>query len=135
LKDFGLQKAIEEFCSRFARTGIALDCHCFPERLSPHLEMAIYRISQELVNNLVKHSGASRGRLEVYRDKDYVYIEAQDNGKGMKTSINDGDRKSKGIGLQTIQDRLKLLQGTLEIESSSQKGTLILIYLPLSPHR
>ncbi len=126
LKDFGLQKAIEEFCNRYAGTSIQLQCHCFEERLAAPLEMAIYRISQELVTNLVKHSGASNASLEVYRDKDYVYIEVQDNGKGMPTSKGmttdkgketvqrmDKNSRGAGIGLKTIQDRVTLLEGTL----------------------
>jgi signal transduction histidine kinase len=132
LKDFGLQKAIEEFCGRFARTCITLDCHCFPERLSSALEMIIYRTSQELVNNIVKHSGATRAALEVTRDRHFVYIEVKDNGKGMERGSTDHDRPGKGIGLRSIQDRVALLGGSLEIESAPGKGTLITIRLPLT---
>lgn len=136
LKDYGLQKAIEEFCSRFAQTGIQLRCHCFQERISPPLEMAIYRISQELVNNLVKHASASRGQLEVYRDKDYVYIEAQDNGKGLASDkLKDHAQSGKGMGLKAIQNQVALLEGSLEIEATPGKGTLITIRLPLPANR
>jgi signal transduction histidine kinase len=138
LKDYGLQKAIEEFCSRFAGTGIQLDCYCFEQRLSPALEMAIYRISQELVNNIIKHSGASRGRIEVYQDKDYVYIEAQDNGKGIPTEQGKDtlhQERAKGIGLKSIHERVALLEGTIVIETTPGTGTLITIRLPLVAHR
>ncbi len=138
LKDFGLAKAIEEFCSRFAGTGIQLQCHCFQERISSTLEMAIYRICQELVNNMVKHSDAARGRLEVYRDRDYLYIEAQDNGKGMAgDQVIDTTRPEpgKGIGLSTIRDRVALLEGKLEIDATPGEGTLISIRLPPTARR
>ncbi len=131
LKEFGLQKATEEFCSRFARTGIQLDCHCFPERLSPQLETALYRMGQELLNNIVRHSGATRARLEVSKDRDVVYLEAQDNGKGIEPAAQRGQRPGKGIGMSIIEDRVKLLGGRLEIDSRPGKGTLVTISLPL----
>jgi signal transduction histidine kinase len=131
LKDYGLQKAVEEFCSRFGRTGIKLNCHCFSERLSAPLEIALYRIAQELVNNIVKHSGATRAVLEVSKDGEFVYLDAQDNGKGIDRDTLAGDRVGKGIGLRTIQDRVDLLGGRLAMESAPGKGTLITITLPL----
>jgi signal transduction histidine kinase len=63
----------------------------------------------------------------VSKDKDTVWIEAQDNGKGM-----DGTHFEKGIGLKTIADRVKLLDGKIEVESAPGKGTLVTILLPLS---
>lgn len=132
LKDFGLQKAMGEFCNRFTGTGIRLECHCFPERLPALLETAVYRISQELVNNIAKHSGASRASVEVSKDKSFVYLTAQDNGKGMAGVEGAGTYPAgKGIGLRTIQDRVKLLGGSIEIESVPGQGTEIFIRLPL----
>jgi signal transduction histidine kinase len=127
LKEFGLGAAIADFCSRFSGKGIALSCHGIEERLPDHLEMAVYRIAQELVNNIVKHAGATRARIEVSKDRDTVWIEAQDNGKGME-----GTHFEKGIGLKTIADRVKLLDGKIEVESAPGKGTLVTILLPLS---
>ncbi len=133
LKDYGLLKAMEEFCSRFERTGIKLECHCFPERLSPPLEMALYRISQELVNNIFKHSGATRAVLEVSKDRNFIYLEAQDNGKGMEIGSLRGPAPGKGIGMRTMQDRVDLLGGRLEIDATPGKGTLVAIRVPLQP--
>jgi signal transduction histidine kinase len=130
LKEYGLGRAIEEFCERFAGTGIGWHCHCFAERLPAPLEMAIYRICQELVNNIAKHSGASRATLEVSKSSSWVNIEAQDNGIGI---VLDGKDRPlpKGIGLRTIQDRVKLLNGTMAIDAPAGKGTLVSIQLPL----
>jgi PAS domain S-box-containing protein len=132
LKDFGLQKAIAEFCSRFEQTGIRLECHCFSERLPALLETAVYRISQELVNNIVKHSGATRANLEVSKDQAFLYLDAQDNGKGMDVGSLGEPGAGKGIGFKTIRDRVALLNGTVEVDSGPGKGTLISIRLPLS---
>jgi len=127
LKEHGLEVAISDFCVRFAPAGIKLTCHSFKQRLEPHLETAIYRIAQELVNNIVKHAQALRARIEVFREGNFIIIEAQDDGKGMDITQSWG----KGIGLKTIQDRVELLDGTLEISSDPGKGTLITISLPL----
>ncbi len=135
LKDFGLAKAIEEFCSRFQGTGIQLQCHCLPERLAAPLEMTMYRISQELVTNIIRHSGATRGRLEVYRDKDYVYIESQDNGIGI-TTAKDKNRtrqdSGKGIGLKYHQGPGSPAGRHPGDRCYPHKGTLISIRLPLA---
>ncbi|MBD0259814.1 MAG: PAS domain S-box protein [Cytophagales bacterium] len=132
LEERGLAVAIEDFCRRFSQTGIQLACHCLQDRLDKYLETAVYRISQELVNNIFRHAGATRARIEVFREGDWVVIEAQDNGQGM-----DADQalapagKGKGIGLKTIQDRVNLLEGKLTIEAAPGGGTLITISLPV----
>ncbi|RDC62544.1 sensor histidine kinase [Adhaeribacter pallidiroseus] len=126
LEEFGLDAAIKNFSERFSHTGINLMCIGLEQRLEKHLELAVYRISQELVNNIAKHSGASRGRVELFREGNYLIIEAQDNGKGM----NPNATHQKGIGLKTIRDRVKLLAGNMHFESDPNRGTLITITLP-----
>jgi signal transduction histidine kinase len=74
----------------------------------------------------VKHSQASRARIEIYLEKEQIIIEAQDNGKGI-----DLEQPWKGIGLNTIKDRVRLLEGTMQIDSVPGKGTLVSIVLPL----
>jgi PAS domain S-box-containing protein len=136
LQERGLAVAMEDFCRRFSHTGIQLACHGLEERLDPYLETAIYRISQELVNNIAKHAGATRARIEVLREGGQVVIEAQDNGKGIDPdkALAPGE-KGKGIGLKTIQDRVKLLEGRLSIEAAPGGGTLITISLPVPRDR
>lgn len=85
-------------------------CHGLEERLPDYLESAIYRIAQEPANNIVKHSGA---RIEVTHDNLFIYVEAQDNSKGMQTPKPDSSKSGKGIGVKTIEDRVKLLEGTI----------------------
>ncbi len=126
LREQGLAVAMADFCQRFSQTGFQLSCHGLEERLNRHLETAIYRIAQELVNNMVKHANATRGRIEVLREGDQVVIEAQDDGKGIDLS-----QPGKGIGLRTIQDRVTLLQGTMSINSAPGAGTMITVTLPI----
>jgi signal transduction histidine kinase len=129
LKEYGLNAAIADFCSRFSGKGIAFSSHGIEERLPDNLEMAIYRITQELANNILKHAGATQARTEVSKHKDTLWIDAQDNGKGM--TADKGSTPGKGIGLRTIADRVKLLNGKVEVESVPGKGTLVTILLPL----
>ncbi len=136
LEERGLAVAIEDFCRRFSHTGIQISCHGLEERLDKYLETAVYRISQELVNNIIRHAGATRARIEVFREGDRVVIEAQDNGKGMdagKALAPAG--KGKGIGLKTIQDRVNLLEGKLSLEAAPGGGTLVTISLPVLRER
>lgn len=126
LKEYGLDKALKDFCSHFASSGIAFSCHGLTERLSPYLETAIYRIAQELINNIIKHAQATRARLEVTRDAHGLCIEAQDDGIGLVTRT-----PFTGIGLKIIEDRVTLLNGTLQLESAPGQGTLITICIPL----
>jgi signal transduction histidine kinase len=128
LEEFGLQAAIQHFCERFSHTGINFAYHGFEQRLEKYLELAIYRITQELINNITKHSGATRARVELYKEGSHLILEAQDDGKGIESSA----RERKGIGLKIISDRVELLRGNIEIESTLGKGTLITITLPLS---
>ncbi len=128
LEEYGLEVAIQDFCQRFSHTGLQLSCHGLESRLERHLETAVYRIAQELVNNIVKHAGATRARIEVFKEGDWVVIEAQDNGKGMA----EGQPNGKGIGLKTISDRVKLLEGIISIDAAPGRGTLITISLPIT---
>lgn len=131
LKDFGLGRAVTDFCGRFADTGLALDCHCLEDRLPQPLETAIYRMCQELINNIVKHAGATRALLEVTKDKEAVYVEARDNGKGLDPGRLAGHQPGQGIGMRTLRDRVALLGGTLAIDTAPGKGTLITLSIPL----
>jgi PAS domain S-box-containing protein len=130
LEQFGLAEAINDFCSRFSHTGIHLTCHGFEQPIDKRLELAIYRISQELINNIARHSGASKARLEMFMEGRQLVLEAQDNGKGFE----EGALQKKGIGLKTILDRVKLLGGTMDIESTPNKGTLLTVTLPISSY-
>ncbi|MDO1444982.1 PAS domain S-box protein [Rhodocytophaga aerolata] len=128
LEQFGLAEAINDFCSRFSHTGINITCHGFEQSLNKPLELAIYRIAQELINNIVRHSQATRARLEMFMEGGQLVLEAQDNGKGLE----EGALQKKGIGLKTIQNRVKLLGGTMDIDSTPNKGTLLTVTLPIS---
>jgi two-component system NarL family sensor kinase len=130
LGDLGLEAAIRDICFKFNHHSLEFKCWVFNlgRTLEKYLQLAIYRIAQELANNIVKHAGATQASLTLREEADFIIIQGEDNGKG----FNPEQVKSDGLGLKTIRDRVQLLNGTMEIDSSQNQGTLISIYLPLS---
>jgi signal transduction histidine kinase len=130
LEDLGLEAAIRDICCKFSHLSLDFKCWVFNMRhpQEKHLQLAIYRIAQELANNIVKHAGATQASIVLREEVDFIILQGEDNGKG----FDPGEVKSNGLGLKSIRDRVKLLNGSMELDSSPGKGTLISIYLPLS---
>jgi len=128
LEEFGLQKAIENLCK-----GLVVDTNINTElnfrfdhdKLSNKAEIYLFRIIQEAVNNIVRHSGADLLQIEITGHEDNIEVKISDNGIG----FNSADVQ-KGKGLTNIADRVDLLNGKLKIESESVKGTLIHVIIP-----
>ncbi|MDR2928156.1 MAG: sensor histidine kinase [Cytophagaceae bacterium] len=118
LSRFGLKAAIGDFCDtlpavRFAWYGNS-------ERLNSKLETVVYRITHELINNALKHSGASQIIVQIVQDADRIAITVQDNGCGFDTTT-----VSKGMGLQNIRTRVTSFGGIINIYSNAGEGTEI----------
>jgi PAS domain S-box-containing protein len=131
LQQFGLSSAIDDVCRQlngevnFQCTYTGLD-----ERLENYLEIAIFRTVQELMLNVVKHSGATSANVSIAVDPTLVVIKVSDNGKGMQ-GIKENDQ---GIGLTSIRSKISLLNGKVDIDSKLERGTAISIYIPLKTH-
>lgn len=122
LKDFLEQKHKDgnrEFQSFFFPEGDI-------DKLPDNLLADIYRIIQELVNNIIQHAEATETEVQLTLHEDYINIVVNDNGKGIPP-----DKKPSGIGLRNIRERLDALEGTISIENSGQ-GTLVNIDIPLT---
>jgi signal transduction histidine kinase/ligand-binding sensor domain-containing protein len=89
-------------------------------------EIHIYRIVQEIVNNIVKHSGASSAGIAFTATNSHIQITAQDNGKGFTVHAPGSD----GFGMTSLKERTRLLNGTLTVVSSPGSGTQLTITLP-----
>jgi len=99
------------------------------ERLSPDLEIALYRIVQESVNNAVRHSKATKIELLVERTQEGVRLSVHDNGVG----IADLERARKAShGLVGMTHRMRAINGTLDISSDKGSGTKVVAFLPLA---
>jgi two-component system sensor histidine kinase DegS len=98
------------------------------ERLENSLEIAIFRIIQELVTNIIKHARASEATISITQHEDSLNIIVEDNGTG----FNFKEIQTKeGMGLSGIERRVEHLQGSMEIDSTPGKGTSVLIDIPL----
>lgn len=102
--------------------------HCYPEKEISNLyydqKICVYRIIQELVTNIQKHSKASNVTISLIGHKDHLTIMVEDNGIGFNNNNN------SGIGFKNIKKRTTLYDGRLEIDSTINKGTTIIIELP-----
>ncbi len=98
-----------------------------PNRLAPEIETHLYRIAQELIANIVKHSNASIVGIQLLRPKGEVILVVEDNGVGF-----DADGIGQGIGLANIRSRIESINGEIEIQPIQGKGTYVHILVPVN---
>jgi signal transduction histidine kinase len=129
LKRFGLKAALETFVEQInasRQLDTRLQILGLERRLPEEIEVAGYRICQELAQNVIKHAGASYMNIQVIDHADSLNIIVEDNGKGMvKKDV------SKGFGFTTIQSKVDLFRGSFEIDSKPGKGAMVLVDLPI----
>lgn len=131
LKKFGLEAGLIELCKAVeSASGITVELNCLhlKERLSFDFEVNIYRIIQELLANVMKHSKASDVSIQVIRLNGDLSIMVVDNGKGFDPTISN---EKTGMGLKNVQSRVDKLGGTIELDSNKGNGTSISIQVTL----
>jgi len=102
------------------------------QRLTNEHELILYRIVQEALNNVIKHSGAKNIGITVNYAGDELTVIIADDGKGFDTEgVNPVDVTSSGTGLKNIRNRAKLIGGTADIYSAFRKGTTVTVRVPL----
>ena len=94
-------------------------------RLQKDYELALYRITQELINNVLKHAEAKNVSLQIGQRDEKIILMMEDNGKGFDVNAH-----KDGYGLNNLDARTKLMQGTMIIDSQPGKGTSVLIEIP-----
>jgi PAS domain S-box-containing protein len=135
LDEAGLPSALRWYLEGFAeRSKIDVQMEVPPDlgRLPGDMEMTIFRIVQESLTNIHRHSGGRRAEIRLERSANEVRLEIQDNGQGMPRSNNGGGARTPraGVGIQGMRERVKQLGGRLEIESNGS-GTAVNVSLPL----
>ena len=95
-------------------------------------EINIYRIIQEGVNNIIKHSGADKARIKVQKLEGSVIVEIADNGKGFILEIVRSE--SKGFGLKNLENRVSFLGGEIQFTSDNEFATIVKIKIPIGVH-
>ncbi len=126
----GLASAVKEFIDKIDDRIIKINLHAegLNERLDSNIETVLYRVIQECVNNVIKHSGANTLDISLIKDVDGIAATIEDNGKGFDTT---DQQKFEGIGLKNIISRVAFLKGELDFDSNPGKGTLVAIHVPL----
>ena len=128
LEEFGYVVAIEGLANRINLTGMihfSMNVFGFKERLQKDYELSLYRITQELINNVLKHAAANHIFLDVGLRDEKITIMIEDDGKGFDPAAH-----KEGYGIKNMETRTKLLSGKMLVESTPGKGTTVLIEIP-----
>jgi signal transduction histidine kinase len=133
LDDFGLQTAVKDVVEKkLGEAGINSNVQFknVQPKLSAVIQISVFRIVQELVNNAIKHSNAGKVSFSILTTGKKVFINYTDNGKGFSADHIQKVRSS-GLGWRIIADRIRLLNGSYEIKNLENAGTAISITLSL----
>jgi len=133
LEEIGIVSALDNYIKEWVKNfSIDAEFHATGfegERLTPDIESNLYRIAQEALNNVYKHADASRVELILeYRNQEVVLI-VEDNGKGFDPEILQSV-VPKGMGIVSMRERAALIDGSMEIESTPDKGTTVFVRVP-----
>ncbi|HKG08826.1 MAG TPA: sensor histidine kinase, partial [Pedobacter sp.] len=128
----GLEKAIMRFCQRVSYTGLTISHYVIGQipSLKSDYELMLYRIVQEAVNNVIKHSKAGQAIVQLSVDESILSITVEDDGIGFDSS----NIFSKGLGLSNMKERTAELGGNVEISSSPYEGTTVYLEFDIEPH-
>lgn len=132
LEYLGLVVAMRAHCQELAeQTTMKVDFkgQDVPSPLPPHISLCLFRVLQEALRNAVKHSGARQVEVGLWGTSDGIQLAVSDHGIGFD---REAAKQSRGLGLVSMEERLKLLNGTLSIESRPNRGTTIRARVPLS---
>jgi signal transduction histidine kinase len=131
LDDLGLVEALRSECASLTeREGIAVDYRpgTVPESLPNEVALCVYRIAQEALRNIAKHAAARQGWVSLVATDCELVLSVEDRGAGFDAA---GMRAQFGLGLPSMQERVRLVLGTLTIESAPGQGTRVTARVPL----
>jgi signal transduction histidine kinase len=132
LVKFGLDTALKDFCNDINQTGaIKINYQSIGlanVSINQTAAITIYRIVQELINNTIKHAGASSAIVQVTKNEGQLSVTVEDDGKGFDTGILN---KLGGIGWSNIQNRVEFLKGSIDVRSGKDKGVSVHIEVAL----
>ncbi|MEK6537404.1 MAG: sensor histidine kinase [Actinomycetota bacterium] len=135
LDDLGLAPALRSYAREYSEnTGIPVEMQLLgmSHRLTPELETVLYRVIQEALTNVARHSNATSCRVTLRRKEQVVQGVIEDNGQGFDSQkVMLSDEKGRGLGLHGMKERIELVGGSLEFAARPVKGTTIFIEAPL----
>jgi signal transduction histidine kinase len=132
LMKFGLNAALQDLCNYVQQTGVLkVDYQNLGFRdvsIEKNVSVHIYRIVQELLNNIIKHAKATKAVVQVAYDNGHCSITVEDNGTGFNAiNLDQPPRQRNGIGWLNIQNRVTSLKGKMDVQSSEKTGTSVFI--------
>ena len=125
LELLGVTAAMRQFCMEFGahqKARVHFEDHDLPGDLPPDISLSLFRILQEALQNSVKHSGVRDFNVKLWGAQDQVHLQVVDHGKGFNVYAA---RRGRGIGLISMEERMKLVDGDLSIESQPLHGTVV----------
>jgi PAS domain S-box-containing protein len=131
LEYVGIAAAMRGFCQEFAeqqKVEIDFKIRDLPSPLSPDISLCLFRVLQEALHNSAKHSGVGRFEVQLWGMSGEIHLTVRDSGSGFDRKTA---KQSRGLGLISMEERLKLLDGTFSIESQPKHGTTIHARVPL----
>jgi two-component system, chemotaxis family, sensor kinase Cph1 len=140
LDELGLKDALRSFVREWSgQYGIRAEFHADMAEtdsgvkpLTPYIEISLYRIVQEALNNVLKHAKARNVNVLLQRQDRHLILIIEDDGTGIKQKPNDAKKGRAGLGLVGMRERAALMNGTLQVESRQGKSTTILARIPIS---
>jgi signal transduction histidine kinase len=135
LDDMGLVSAARWLAeNNLEPAGVAVEFRTVGKarRLAPDLEVTLFRVIQEAMNNITRHAGARKARVVLNFRKASIVVQVSDDGRGFDVdeAINAKDRP-RGLGLLGMRERVELVNGTIDIRSEPGGGTLIEVKIPI----
>jgi signal transduction histidine kinase len=121
---YGLKEALENYCENMNFSGkikVQLQTYGMEKRMEQSTEIIIYRIIQELLNNVIKHADAGNVLIQLVRKEDHFNLTVEDDGKGFDTKVEN----KTGAGLANIKARAEYLNGSVDIVSKKGEGTSV----------
>ncbi|MCR9293472.1 MAG: histidine kinase [bacterium] len=131
LDDLGLADALRSECDRLSKSKqiqVKVRCGELPEKIPMNTAVCLYRIAQESLWNAVKHSQADQVELTLSADEETIHLEVRDSGVGFGTLESDG---KFGLGLESMRERIRLVNGRLEIKTAPGQGTVVAVDVPI----
>jgi signal transduction histidine kinase len=122
---YGLEEALENYCENLNLSGnlkVQLQTYGLEQRMEQSTEIVLYRIVQELLNNIIRHAGAANVLIQLVRENERFSLTVEDDGRGF--DVRTADQRS-GAGLANIRARAGYLKGTVDIQSSPGEGTSV----------
>ena len=136
LDESGLSSAIGWYVDGLAeRSGLSIEVNIADdlERLAPEVELAIFRLVQECLTNIHRHSGSKTAVIRIAREADKIYVEVQDDGKGISQErLAEIQSKGAGVGIRGMRERVRQSHGELIVDSNAL-GTKITAIFAAEP--